>query len=205
VSRPPDPTGRFILASASPRRRELLAGAGLAFDVEPSQVSEETRPGEGPQAYVSRLAQDKARDVAAPARARGDLRPVLAADTTVVVDGTALGKPADAAEARQMLQSLSGRTHQVITGVCVIDGAGQETVEAVTTQVTFKRLTDDELAWYLQSGEWQDKAGAYAIQGHAACLVPAISGSYTNVVGLPLCESVTLLRRAGVQPRKPEP
>ena len=188
----------FILGSASPRRRELLLSAGLNFEVQPSHVPEDVHPSEFPESYVRRLAAEKARDVAQRARARGDQRPVLAADTTVVVDGCALGKPSDAAEAQNMLARLSGRTHQVITGVCVID-TEKEQIFAVCTAVQFKQLGAEEIAWYLASQEWRDKAGAYAIQGLAACLVSCISGSYTNVVGLPLCETVAALRRAGVR------
>lgn len=189
----------FILASASPRRRELLASAGLCFDVQPSRVGEEPWRGEDPEHYVRRLAADKARQVAAEARARGDTRPVLAADTTVVLDGQPLGKPADVAEARWMLEALSDRAHQVITAFCVIGPSGAEELESVATEVRFKRLRPEEVDAYLASLEWQDKAGGYAIQGRAACLVRTITGSYTNVVGLPLCESVEALRRAGVR------
>jgi septum formation protein len=187
---------RFILASESPRRRELLAGAGLEFDVEPSHADERPAPGEAPLAYVRRMAAAKAREVAARARARGDRRPVLAADTTVIVDAAILGKPDGADDARRMLRLLSGRAHQVATAFCVVDAAGRATPGESVTEVRFKALGDDELEAYLASEEWRDKAGAYAIQGRAACLVRSVSGSYTNVVGLPLCEAVEALRAA---------
>jgi septum formation protein len=187
-------TESFILASGSPRRRELLASAGLAFEIEPSQADESERAGEAPAAYVRRVAAAKAREVAAIARARGDRRAVLAADTTVVVDGEILGKPVDRADAARMLGLLSDRTHQVITGTCLIAPDGSERQLEVTTEVRFAALTPAILAWYLATEEWRDKAGAYAIQGHAACLVREIRGSYSNVVGLPLCETVELLR-----------
>ncbi len=190
--------GDFILASASPRRRELLASAGLAFAVEPSEADEAERPGEPAAAYVRRVAAAKAREVAARARARGDRRPVLAADTTVVVDGAILGKPVDRADAARMLALLSGRSHQVITGTCVIGPDGSEQLAAATTEVRFCALGEETLAWYLDTEEWRDKAGAYAIQGHAACLVESLAGSYSNVVGLPLCEAVAALGRLGV-------
>ncbi len=190
---------RFILASASPRRRELLASAGLSFSVEPSQADESPHPGEDAAAYARRVATEKAREVATRARARGDARPVLAADTTVVVDGELLGKPRDQAEARSMLERLSGRPHQVITGTCLIDAGGAELTDAIFTEVRFRALEEEDLARYLASGEWRDKAGAYAIQGHAACLVSSICGSYTNVVGLPLAEVVEALAWIGIR------
>lgn len=188
----------FILASASPRRRELLVSAGLSFAVEPSSADESEHAGERPVAYVRRIAAAKASEVAARARTRGDLRPVLAADTTVVVDDAILGKPLDRADAARMLGLLSGRSHQVITAFCVLDAQGRARGEEVTTEVCFSALSLAAIEWYLGTGEWRDKAGAYAIQGHAACLIRSIVGSYTNVVGLPLYEAVAALRAAGV-------
>jgi len=185
----------FVLASASPRRRELLASAGLAFSVDPSQTDETSRPGESAPAYARRVAADKAREVARRLAQRGDRRPVLGADTVVGVHGDIRGNPGDRADARSMLSRLSGRTHQVITAYCIAVSDGAERSEAVTTEVRFKRLRPEELEAYLDTGEWHDKAGAYAGQGCAAGLVEAVFGSYTNVVGLPLAEVVEALRR----------
>jgi septum formation protein len=190
----------LILASGSPRRAELLASAELTFTVIPSDASEAHLSGEGAVPYVRRVAAEKARRVADRCWAEGDRRPVLAADTVVVVDGAILGKPADRTEARRMLESLSGREHEVITGYRVLIPGGGEQREEVTTQVRFKRLHPDEIQAYLDTGEWRDKAGAYAVQGHAAALVEAVFGSYTNIVGLPLCQVVEALRRAGCLP-----
>jgi septum formation protein len=183
-----------ILASASPRRRELLASAGVSFVVDPAQVDERPLDGEDARSYVRRMATTKARAVASR-RPPGDPRPILAADTTVVVDGEILGKPTDRAEAERFLARLSGRVHQVITAFWLIAGDGRETGEAVTTTVRFKPLRREELTAYLDTGEWRDKAGAYAVQGRAAHIVVAVEGSYTNVVGLPLCEVVDALQR----------
>lgn len=198
MSRPADPLPPFILASSSPRRRDLLASAGLAFETDPGDVPEEPTPGEAPAAYVRRLARDKAREVARRRRSAGDSRPVLAADTVVVLDGEPLGKPADRAEARRMLERLSGRAHHVITGFCIVDATGGEQHEEVTTEVHFKQLRAGEIEAYLDTNEWVDKAGSYGVQGKAAHMVRTVLGSYTNVVGLPLCETVEALRRAGV-------
>jgi septum formation protein len=183
-----------ILASASPRRRELLASAGVTFVVDPSEVDERPLDTEDAQGYVRRVAIAKARGAAARRRP-GEGRPVLAADTTVVVDGEILGKPQDRAEAERFLARLSGRVHQVITAFWIIAADGREVGEMVVTAVRFKPLRPEELAAYLDTEEWRDKAGAYAVQGHAAHLVAAVEGSYTNVVGLPLCEVVEALRR----------
>jgi len=188
---------RFVLASSSPRRRDLLESAGLCFQVEPSDLSEEPRGEEAPLEYARRVAREKAWDIARRRRVRGDRRPVLGADTVVVKDGQALGKPADRDHARAMLARLAGASHHVVTAFCVVlpDGTAHE--EAVTTEVTFKALGPTEIDAYLDTGEWQDKAGGYAIQGHAAYIVRSVNGSYTNVVGLPLCEAVEALDRAG--------
>jgi nucleoside triphosphate pyrophosphatase len=189
----------LILASQSPRRAELLRNAGFRFEMRPADVDERVRADETPLDYVQRLAREKALAVlaAAPAGAR-----VLGADTTVAVDGESLGKPADEAEARRMLARLSGRTHQVMTGVCLAwrrseAGPIECDVEAEVTEVEFAALTDDEIAAYVAGGEPMDKAGAYAIQGRASCWIPRIRGCYFNVVGLPVARVCTMLRRAG--------
>ena len=176
----------LILASASPRRAELLRLAGFTFDVLVADVDETVHPGESPEASVRRVAERKAEAV----RPRAGKRPVLAADTAVVVDDLILGKPADAADATRMLRLLSGRTHVVMTGVCV-DGVS----EVESTEVEFSRLTDDEIAWYVASGEPMGKAGAYAIQGLASRFITRIHGSYSNVVGLPIARAYAILMR----------
>lgn len=180
----------LVLASASPRRRELLAQAGYAFEVRPAHLPEDPRPGEEPIAYVVRLAREKAeavyREVAGRDGTGGAAGlAVLGADTTVVADGEILAKPEDAADAAKMLRKLSGRTHRVITGVALATEAGTE-VAAEVTAVRFVALADEEIAAYVATGEPMDKAGAYAIQGGAAKWIPRIEGCYFNVVGLPL-------------------
>ena len=169
-----------VLASASPRRADLLAAAGLTFQVRPAAVDERPLDGEAPVDYALRLALDKAR--ACPA-SHGDF--VLAADTVVVVDGILLGKPADDEDAAGMLRRLSGRVHDVLTGVAVRHGE-REAVAFESTTVTFGPLSDADVAWYVASGEPRDKAGAYAVQGLASRFVIRIDGSYSNVVGLPV-------------------
>ncbi len=171
---------QLILASASPRRRELLASLEVGFRVVVPEIDETPLPGEKPRAFAERLAEEKACAVDANGT-------VVAADTIVVQNETILGKPADAAHAREMLSSLSGKTHEVVTGVCV-KNAARTVVFSVVTEVVFRILTADEIARYVATGEPMDKAGAYAIQGGAAHMVRSIQGSYTNVVGLPLCE-----------------
>lgn len=174
---------RIVLASASPRRQQLLAALGWELEVVHPEVDEAALPAESPVALVMRLARSKARAVA---RARpGQI--VVGADTTVVLDGEALAKPAHAAEARQMLSSLQGRTHHVLTGYCVIRD-GTERSDVVRTAVTFRPLTDREIESYVALGESLDKAGAYGIQGHGGALVDRVEGSYPNVVGLPVAE-----------------
>ena len=175
---------RLILASNSPRRRELLENAGFQFDVRPSGIEETRLPGEPPEDFARRLARDKALDVAKQSKL-GSL--VLGADTVVAVNGQILEKPVDAADATRMLRTLSGRTHRVITGVCLV--RAPESVLAwthETTSVTFRNLSDDEIGSYVASGEPFDKAGGYAIQGLASRFVPRIEGCYFNVVGLPI-------------------
>jgi septum formation protein len=179
----------LVLASASPRRRELLARVGIEFTVDPADTDETRAPGEAAGAYVARVAADKARVVAA----RRPGAAVLAADTIVVVDGDVLGKAADDAEARAMLTRLSGRTHVVTTAVHLQNVAGGARHFAVHTQVEFRTLSARDLGGYLASGEWRGKAGAYAVQGIGAGLVRAVRGSYTNVVGLPLVEVLEAL------------
>src|SRR5579871_2985179 len=178
----------LVLASASPRRRELLTQAGFAFQVHPTHITEDLLPGEDPVAYVTRLAREKAQaafdQLSADSADRGNLV-VLGADTTVTVDGQVLGKPEDAADAARMLRLLSGRSHRVITGVAVVTAASTE-VAAETTTVQFLPLADFEIEAYIATGEPMDKAGAYGIQGRAARWIPRIEGCYFNVVGLPL-------------------
>ena len=210
---------RLILASASPRRAELLRSAGYIFDVVVTDVDESIRPGESPSIYVRRLAADKS--AAAMGRVTADLkacttsvgtddlrasqgaevvqafRPsdviILGADTTVVVDGEILGKPRDDEDARDMLRRLSGNTHQVMTGVSLRQGAF-EVGRVETSSVVFRALTDEDISWYVASGEGRDKAGGYAIQGLASRFIPSISGSYSNVVGLPVAAVDELMR-----------
>ncbi|NVI97883.1 septum formation inhibitor Maf [Myxococcus sp. AM009] len=182
----------LVLASASPRRRELLSQLDLRFTVLAADIDETPRAGEAAEAYVGRLAREKARVVAS----RHPGAWVLAADTTVALGAELLGKPRDAEEAQAMLTRLSGRTHDVYTGVALA-GRHEETL-VVRTRVTFRALSAGELSWYAHSGEPLDKAGAYAIQGRGGFLVASVEGSTSNVVGLPLGETVALLERAGV-------
>ena len=180
----------LILASASPRRAELLRNAGIAFKVEPAHVPEQALPDEQPLVYAQRLARDKARAVFA--RHPDDV--VLGADTIVVADEHLLEKPRDDADAARMLRLLSGRTHQVITGVCLI-ALNFEQVEAETTEVRFSPLTDAEIGAYVATREPRDKAGAYAIQGVASRWVERIDGCYFNVVGLPVPRVYRMMRK----------
>jgi septum formation protein len=190
----------LVLASASPRRRELLAQAGYSFQVRPAHIPEDPHPGEDPIAYVVRLAREKAEAIfteitnarASDQRASAPPQVVLGADTTVVLDKQILGKPEDAADAARMLRLLSGRSHRVITGVALVSAARTE-VAAEVTAVKFLTLSDDEIAAYIATGEPMDKAGAYAIQGRAARWIPRIEGDYFNVVGLPIALVSTLL------------
>jgi len=193
---------RLILASVSPRRRDLLAQAGLRFEVAPAHIPEDPRPGEEPIAYVTRLAREKAeavfaqlaKDGAGGEDAAGLM--VLGADTTVTLDEEILGKPADAADAARMLRRLSGRSHRVITGVALATAEGTE-VAAEVTAVRFCTLSDEEIAAYVATGEPMDKAGAYGIQGLAARWIPRIEGCYFNVMGLPLALVWTMLEGRG--------
>jgi septum formation protein len=176
--------GPLILASASPRRRELLAQAGFTFDVAAADVPEVRKPAEDPIRFVTRLAREKAETVAAALSVTPDTI-VLGADTIVVVDEEILGKPQDESDAARMLRLLSGQTHQVITGLCLARGRERQRAAEVTF-VRFVTLSDREIDDYVASGEPLDKAGAYAIQGRAGRWVPRIHGCYFNVVGLPL-------------------
>jgi septum formation protein len=188
---------RLILASASPRRAELLTTAGIDFDVVAASIDETPHPDEAPAEYVLRVAREKAAAVASRVDIDGRLHVVLGADTVVVAGGRLLGKPADAADARQMLALLSGGVHDVHTGVVLKAGSG-ETAEVVTSRVRFVSLTDDEIAWYIASGEPDGKAGAYAIQGRASRFIDWIEGSWSNVVGLPVATVYRMIRQAGV-------
>lgn len=190
----------LYLASASPRRQELLRQLGVAFDVLPTTVAEEPQRGESPRAYVTRLARAKARAGVELMRVRRlPERPVLGADTEVVLDGEILGKPRDRAHGLAMLSRLSGRTHQVLTAVSVVQQ--DEMHEALAeSRVTFAPLSAAEIEQYWATGEPADKAGGYAIQGRAAAFIARIEGSYTGIVGLPLFEVAQLLKRIGCDP-----
>lgn len=186
----------IVLASASPRRQELLARVGIDCTVLPSQINEDQLPGELPREHVLRLAHAKALEIAVRPEVHG--RWFIGSDTVVLRDTTILGKPADAADAAAMLTSLSGRSHLVLTAFAVHDRESGATIsEVVSTEVSFKELTAAEINGYIASGEPFDKAGSYAIQGIGAFMVRAINGSYTNVVGLPLCEVVDVLEHLG--------
>jgi septum formation protein len=182
----------IVLASASPRRQELLRNAGISFTVQPANIDETPLPGELPQAYPERLAQEKALAVF-PTHPQDY---VLGADTIVVIDGCILGKPRDNVDARRMLRSLSARTHAVITGVCLVS-AKHKQIASETTLVTMCEISDDEIQAYVSSGDPMDKAGAYGIQGVASRWISHIEGDYSNVVGLPVSRVYSMLRQAG--------
>jgi septum formation protein len=182
----------LILASASPRRRDLLDQLGLTFTVETADIDETPYLAEDPVAYVKRLAEHKAAAVFARHTHRDRLI-VLGADTTVVVDRQILGKPADEADAARMLRLLSGRTHQVVTGVALVTATAAPLIEAEVTQVEFNPLTPAQIDAYIASAEPMGKAGSYAIQGRAARFIPRIDGCYFNVVGLPLARVSAML------------
>jgi septum formation protein len=186
--------GSFILASASPRREQLLRGMGLEFRVIPSDVDENFLEGEQPRNHVIRLSRDKSSAVAVEHRDSW----VLGADTIVIINGDVLGKPETQEDAREMLRKLSGREHRVITGFTLIHRSTRSIFsDAVESVVVFKEIQEDEMNWYVNSREPYDKAGAYAVQGMAAYFVREIRGSYSNVVGLPLTEVVTALKDVG--------
>lgn len=180
------------LASASPRRRELLASIGVAVEIAPANIDESCREGESPEHFVSRLAREKAE-----AGHRGSSLPTLGADTVVVCEGAIFGKPRDETHAREMLTALSGRGHLVLSAVSVIGAHGIRECR-VATQVFMRRIDDAEMAAYWATGEPADKAGGYAVQGRAAIFVERLEGSYSAVVGLPLYETAALLRAQGV-------
>jgi septum formation protein len=187
----PSPVPRLVLASGSPRRRELLAPYPIELVIRPADIDESVLAGEDPAPYVERLARAKAQAVRSP----GDV--VLAADTCVVSHGQILGKPTDPDDAVRMLTRLADTTHQVITAVAVADDRGTS-VETVSTDVTMTPIPPDAMAWYVATDEPHDKAGAYAIQGAGGRFVRRIDGSYSNVVGLPLDTTARLLDQAGI-------
>jgi septum formation protein len=188
---------KFILASSSPRRRELLASIGLTFDVIPSHVPEVRDEQESPEEYVARLSREKAHAVAS-------MYPdewVIAADTTVLLGEELLEKPADEGDARRMLATIAGRTHIVYTGVTLQNvSAGWCETRLAESEVRMLPLSSEDIAWYVKTGEPLDKAGAYAVQGIGAMFIDSIHGSYTNVVGLPLATLFQMLRKAGIDP-----
>ncbi|MDE1166906.1 MAG: Maf family protein [Pseudomonas sp.] len=189
----------LYLASGSPRRRELLTQIGVSFTAISASIDETPHPGELPQAYVERLARGKAEAGLALLSATESAAPlvVLGADTAVILDGQILGKPLDEADALGMLAALSGREHQVLTAIALVDGQRCE-VRSVSSLVRFRPILGEEARAYWASGEPQDKAGSYAIQGLAAIFVESLAGSYSAVVGLPLCETAELLGRFGI-------
>jgi len=193
VGSSPDPL--LILASQSPRRKYLLEQAGLSFTVIPASFDEDTVPLQSPEKYVKIMARAKAGTVSENYPDKW----VIGADTVVFIDGTILGKPGSRNEARAMLKRLSGQTHQVFTGYCICCKAkNREFSESIKTDVLFKNLSNEEVEWYIRTKEPFDKAGAYAIQGLGTFLVKHINGSYTNIVGLPVCEVIEFLIREGV-------
>ena len=185
----------LILASASPRRADLLREAGIDVEVQPAHVDENVQPGEPPEIYVRRVAESKALAISAGAAGRY----VLAADTAVVVDGEILGKPSGPEDAARMLRRLSGRTHLVVSAVCLMkDGQRVVDTEVAVTAVEFAELSPAEVDWYVASGESMDKAGGYGIQGLASRFVTRIAGSYSNVVGLPVAVVYRMCTTAGL-------
>lgn len=176
-------TAAFILASGSPRRRELLTSLGITFSIQKPEINEDQHPGEAPLVYVRRLSQEKAAHIATQT---GDTATILAADTIVVDDGDILGKPADAEEARQMLRQLRGKSHRVCTSMTLLVPNTPAQTEITCTEVTMRHYSDAEIETYVASGDPFDKAGGYAIQNAVFAPVAHIEGSYSNVVGLPL-------------------
>jgi len=197
---------RLVLASASPRRAELLRAAGYTFDTLAVDLDESVKPGETPDVYVARLAREKsaaamqrilarAQTCSGPDRAAATDVVVLGADTTVVVEGEILGKPRDDQDGASMLRKLSGRAHEVLTGISLRTTEG-EWGRVEKTRVYMTDLTDADVAWYVASGEGRDKAGGYAVQGLASRFIPRLDGSYANVVGLPIAAVTAVLREA---------
>jgi len=190
----------LILASGSPRRRELLSEAGVPHEVIPADIDEQIQPGESPREMTLRLAREKALAVAARIP-EAPPRHVLGSDTTVVLDGEIIGKPRDAEDAVSLLQRLTGRTHRVVTAVAIVETASGRVVDcAVESRVHMRSASEDALRDYVKTGEPLDKAGAYAIQGQGAWLVTGFEGSRTNIIGLPVEETLALLKRAGYDP-----
>jgi len=185
---------KFILASGSPRRRELLERLGFEFDVIPASVSESMRAKESPRDFALRTAREKAEQIAR----RHPESWIVAADTIVLIGGEILGKPRDEAEAVEMLKKIRGRTHIVVTGFCIRKGEDARFESLVESQVEMVELSDDEIRWYVSTGEPLDKAGAYGVQGIGAMFIRRVVGSYTNVVGLPLAELVEGMKRLGI-------
>jgi septum formation protein len=193
---------RFILASQSPRRRELLASIGAEFDVMPSAIPEVRAAGESPEEYVARLSREKAHALAE----KHPHRWVIAADTTVLLGEQLLEKPADAEDARRMLAVIEGRTHIVYSGVTLMNlEKDHRDTRVAESEVRMLPLSPADIAWYVATGEPLDKAGAYAVQGIGALFIDSIHGSYTNVVGLPLALLFQMMRRAGVDPLRGSP
>lgn len=190
---------KFILASASPRRKELLTSIGVDFEVIPSHVPEVHEAGEAPEEYVARLSRDKAQAISTAHPSRW----VIAADTTVLLGDQLLEKPVDAADAARMLATIQGQTHVVYTGVTLQNGEYRDT-RVAESEVRMLPLSASDVEWYVRTGEPLDKAGAYAVQGIGAMFIDSIHGSYTNVVGLPLATLFLMLRRAGVDPLQKE-
>ncbi len=189
---------KLILASSSPRRAEVLRDAGFAFEIRPAPVDETRHPHESAEAYVERIAEAKAQAAAAQARQAGEPAIIIAADTTVLIDGHILEKPADATDARRMLRLLSGRTHEVLTALAVTNIAtGQESLHVERTRVEIVTLSEEEIANYIATGEPFDKAGAYGIQGIAGRFAARINGCYFNVLGMPLSRLWTTLHALG--------
>jgi septum formation protein len=183
----------LVLASASPRRQELLRNAGIPYEVQPAHINEDPLLGEPAKECAERLAREKALAIAK----KRPNDPVLGADTVVVIDNQILNKPIDPADATRMLRLLSGRTHQVITGVCVVAN-GRSLVDSEITSVQMSEIPENEITNYVATGEPMDKAGAYAIQGRASRWIPRIEGDYSNVVGLPIALVYQMLRQAGL-------
>ena len=191
------PRVNWILASASPRRREILSGLGLKFHVRPSLLPEPPlRAGESPLRYATRAAGLKVREIGR----KHEAGIAIGADTIVVVGSRVMGKPASQVEAAAMLRALSGRWHEVITGICLLDCCnGKKYSAASLSRVHFRRMTAGEIRWYLDKGEYRDKAGAYAIQGHASLFIDCIEGCYFNIVGFPVATFERLCRRMGIR------